>query len=382
LNTLIYLDNSATTKPYEEVLHAFAHVATRYFANPSSLHGLGAEAENLLAQARKQMAGLLGADEQEIIFTSGGTEGNNLAIKGTALSLKKKGNHIITTQIEHPSVIESCRQLQKLFDFDVTYLPVNEEGIVEVEDIKKNIRKETILVSVMHVNNETGSIQPIEEISMLLLDFPDIYFHVDHVQGAAKVPLSLKGIDLCTISGHKFHALNGCGVLYARKGMKFEPLLSGGAQEKQARSGTESIALAVSMAKALRMSMDKYEACIDNLQKMKSNLIRKLNKIEGIVVNTSANKSAPHIINFSVPGIQAEVLLHMLEQSGIYVSTTSACSSKRKKSSTVLLAMGKGEAVASSSIRISLSYENTSEELEEFMDVLKKSLEKLTKLTR
>lgn len=379
---MIYLDNSATTKPYDEVLHAFAHVATRFFANPSSLHGLGAEAENLLAQARKQMAGLLGADEKEIIFTSGGTEGNNLAIKGTALSLKKRGNHIITTQIEHPSVIESCRQLQELFDFDVTYLPVNEEGIVEVEDIKKNIRKETILVSVMHVNNETGAIQPIEKISSLLKDFPGIYFHVDHIQGAAKVPLSLKGIDLCTLSGHKFHALNGCGVLYVRKGIKIEPLLSGGAQEMQARSGTESIALAVSMAKALRMSTEKYEACKNDLRKMKRMLIGELNKIDGIVLNTAEIASAPHIINFSAPGIQAEVLLHMLEQSGIFVSTTSACSSKRKKSSTVLLAMGKGEAVASSSIRISLSYENTIEELEEFMAALKKSLEKLTKLTR
>ncbi|MGG4488707.1 cysteine desulfurase family protein [Metabacillus idriensis] len=379
---MIYLDNSATTKPYDEVLHAFAHVATRFFANPSSLHSLGAEAENLLAQARKQMAGLLGADEKEIIFTSGGTEGNNLAIKGTAFTLKKRGNHIITTQIEHPSVIESCRQLQDLFDFDVTYLPVNEEGIVEVEDIKKNIRKETILVSVMHVNNETGSIQPIEKISSLLKDFPGIYFHVDHVQGAAKVPLSLNGIDLCTLSGHKFHALNGCGVLFARKGIKIEPLLSGGAQEMRARSGTESVALAVSMAKALRLSAEKYEACKNNLQKMKSMLIRELNKIDGIVVNTPEIISAPHIINFSAPGIQAEVLLHMLEQSGIFVSTTSACSSKRKKSSKILLAMGKGEAVASSSIRISLSYENTMEELEEFMAVLKKSLGKLTKLTR
>ncbi|QNG60923.1 cysteine desulfurase [Bacillus sp. PAMC26568] len=379
---MIYLDNSATTRTYEEVLHSFTHVATRYFANPSSLHGLGAEAENLLTQARKQIAELLGAEAEEIIFTSGGTEGNNLAIKGTALALKNKGKHIITTQIEHPSVIESCRQLQELFDFEITYLPVNEEGIVSIKDVEKHIRKDTILVSIMHVNNETGSIQPIEEIGNLLRMFPGIYFHVDDVQGVTKVPLSLENIDLCSISGHKFHALNGCGALFVRKGTRVKPLLTGGLQEMQARSGTESIALAVSMAKALRMSIEKYDICKDDLRKMKNKTIHELTKMNGIVVNTPEQSSAPHILNFSAPGFQAEVLVHMLEQSGVFVSTTSACSSKRKRISNVLLAMGKGDAIASSSLRISLSYENTEHELKVFIDVLKKSLGKLMKVTR
>ncbi|WP_191560605.1 cysteine desulfurase family protein [Metabacillus idriensis] len=379
---MIYLDNSATTKPYEEVLHSFTHVATRYFANPSSLHGLGAEAENLLTQARKQIAELLGAEAEEIIFTSGGTEGNNLAIKGTALALKNKGKHIITTQIEHPSVIESCRQLQELFDFEITYLPVNEEGIVSIKDVEKHIRKDTILVSIMHVNNETGSIQPIEEIGNLLRMFPGIYFHVDDVQGVTKVPLSLENIDLCSISGHKFHALNGCGALFVRKGTRVKPLLTGGLQEMQARSGTESIALAVSMAKALRMSIEKYDICKDDLRKMKNKTIHELTKMNEIVVNTPEQSSAPHILNFSAPGFQAEVLVHMLEQSGVFVSTTSACSSKRKRISNVLLAMGKGDAIASSSLRISLSYENTEHELKVFIDVLKKSFGKLMKVTR
>ncbi|WP_191566976.1 cysteine desulfurase family protein [Metabacillus idriensis] len=379
---MIYLDNSATTRTYEEVLHSFTHVATRYFANPSSLHGLGAEAENLLTQARKQIAELLGAEAEEIIFTSGGTEGNNLAIKGTALALKNKGKHIITTQIEHPSVIESCRQLQELFDFEITYLPVNEEGIVSIKDVEKHIRKDTILVSIMHVNNETGSIQPIEEIGNLLRMFPGIYFHVDDVQGVTKVPLSLENIDLCSISGHKFHALNGCGALFVRKGTRVKPLLTGGLQEMQARSGTESIALAVSMAKALRMSIEKYDICKDDLRKMKNKTIHELTKMNEIVVNTPEQSSAPHILNFSAPGFQSEVLVHMLEQSGVFVSTTSACSSKRKRISNVLLAMGKGDAIASSSLRISLSYENTEHELKVFIDVLKKSLGKLMKVTR
>lgn len=379
---MIYLDNSATTKPYEEVLHSFTHVATRYFANPSSLHGLGAEAEKLLTQARKQTAELLGAEAEEIIFTSGGTEGNNLAIKGTALALKNKGKHIITTQIEHPSVIESCKQLQELFDFEITYLPVNEQGIVSIKEIEKQIRKDTILVSIMHVNNETGSIQPIEEIGYLLKMFHGIHFHVDYVQGAAKVPLSLENIDLCTISGHKFHGLNGCGALFVRKGTRLQPLLTGGSQEMQARSGTESIALAVSMAKALRMSIETYDACKGDFQKMKNKTIFELNKMDGIVVNTPEYSSAPHIINFSVPGFQSEVLVHMLEESGVFVSTTSACSSKRKRISNVILAMGKGDAIASSSLRISFSFENTEQDLKVFINVLKNSMGKLMKVTR
>lgn len=380
---MLYLDNSATTKPYPEVLSTYLKVTEDYFANPSSLHKLGSEAEMLLNQSRKQVATLLGVQQGEIIFTSGGTEGNNLAIKGAALANKHKGRHIITSSIEHPSVLESFKQLEEFHGFSVTYLPVNGEGIVSLEHLEKAIRDDTILISIMHVNNEVGTIQPIAEIGQMLKN-QNILFHVDNVQGITKVPLDLKNanIDLCTISGHKFHGLNGSGVLFKRSGVDLLPLFSGGSQELQMRSGTESLAGNVALAKALRMATEKAAKRGQHLENLHKQLRVKLMNIEGVVVNTPLKNAAPHIINFSVPAVKAEVLIHFLGEHDIYVSTTSACSSRSKTSSQTLLAMNKPQDIAKSAIRVSLSYESNEEMILTFIDTLSKGIEKLMKVMR
>jgi cysteine desulfurase len=384
MDVMIYLDNSATTKPFPEVVDSFVTVATKYFGNPSSLHELGMKSERLLTQAREQIAAALKAKPSEIIFTSGGTEANNFAIKGVAFQYRHRGKHIITTAIEHPSVSEPCQQLEQL-GFEVTYLPVNEHGIVTVEQVKKALREDTILVSIMHVNNEVGAIQPVEEIGALLAHYPKTIFHVDRVQGISKVPLDMKKarIDLCTMSAHKFHGLRGAGILYVRQGIRLSPLLAGGGQEMQLRSGTENVPAIVAMAKALRIALEKYDQQIDYLWEVKQAWLNELKAIPEIQINTPAEHSAPHIINFSLKhGMKPEVFVHELAKSNIFVSTTSACSSKKKAPSKTLLAMGVGDERAESGIRISLSFENTLEEIPLAVAAMKKAIEKLSEVTR
>lgn len=375
---MIYFDNSATTKPYEEVIDSFVKVSTEYFGNPSSLHNIGGKAEQLLTQARSQVARLLNVKNSEIYFTSGGTEGNNLAIKGAALTYRGRGRHIITTSIEHPSVSEAINQLEQL-GFNVTYVPVDLNGRVNAKEVEKAIRSDTILVSVMHINNEVGTVQPIKEIGMMLKKYPKILFHVDHVQGAGKVPLNIYecGIDLCTISGHKFHGLKGTGALFIRDGVRISPLLSGGNQELNIRSGTENVAGMVAMAKALRLTLQKRETGIHQMEAIKDTLRKELEKIDGVKVHTPKEGSAPHILNFSVRRFKAEVFVHALEEQDIYVSTTSACSSKKKSPSKTLIAMGVPEEEADSAIRISLSYENTMEEALYAADKIRQTIKQL-----
>ncbi|KIO69250.1 cysteine desulfurase family protein [Caldibacillus thermoamylovorans] len=380
---MIYFDNSATTKPKKEILDTFYKVAENYFGNPSSVHHLGLQAENLLSQARNQIATLLKTDEQEIIFTSGGTEGNNFIIKGVAEKYRNRGHHMITTMIEHPSVLNTCIQLENN-GFDVTYLPVDETGRVRVEDVKRALRKDTILVSIMHVNNEIGSVQPIEKIGELLKNHPKTLFHVDHVQGVTKVPLDFheSNVDFASISSHKFHGLKGTGAIYIRKGLKLAPLLAGGGQERGFRSGTENLAGIVAMAKALRLGMLDYEAKIDTMMDVRDFLINELQLIEGVKMNTPKQNTSPHIINFSVQGFKAEVLVHELEQHGLYVSTTSACSSRTNEPSRTILAMGLGEERATTSIRISLSFDNTMEEAKQAVAIIKQSIKNLKPVMR
>lgn len=378
---MIYFDNSATTKPYKEVLDSFVTVSNEFFGNPSSLHRFGVQAEKLLTQAREQIAMLLEVKSSEIYFTSGGTEGNNIAIKGAALMHKSKGRHLITTNVEHASVRSAMEQL-KQEGFEITFLPVDKNGRVQVADVEKAIRKDTTVISIMHVNNEVGAVQPIEEIGNMLKKYPNILFHVDAVQAIGKVPQSLNEnrVDLCSFSAHKFHGLKGTGVLFIRDGVRLLPLFSGGNQERKIRSGTENVAGFVAMAKALRMTLSKSEQGMGRMREIQQILREGLNRIEGLQIHTPVENSAPHIMNFSLQGVKSEVLIHALEDKGIFVSTTSACSSKRKSPSKTLLAMGVSESLADSAIRISLSFNNTIDEAKAFIATVEATVKHLRKV--
>ncbi|MED1861964.1 cysteine desulfurase family protein [Fictibacillus nanhaiensis] len=380
---MIYLDNSATTKPYKEVLDTFVTVSEKYFANPSSLHSKGGEAEKLLGQARKSIAQLLEVASTEVVFTSGGTEGNNIAIKGIAFQHQNRGKHLITSSVEHASSHESFQYLESQ-GFEVTYLPVDHNGLISLEELERSIRPDTILVSLIHVNNETGTIQPIQEIGKILKEHPKIFFHVDNVQGVGKVDLPLKewGIDLCTISAHKIHGLKGNGILFLKNGVSVSSLFTGGEQELKKRAGTENVAGIVAMAKALRLILQEMQEKKENLFEIKQFLIEELNCIDGIDINTSMKYSAPHIINFSVKGIKPEVLIHSLDKRDVYVSTRSACSSKQGGASRILLEMGLGENRASTAIRLSTSYGNTLKEAELALEILKEELINIKKVMR
>ncbi|MDX8345009.1 cysteine desulfurase family protein [Rossellomorea sp. YZS02] len=375
---MIYFDNSATTKPYKEVLDTFLKVNESYYANPSSIHSFGGRVEKLIQQSREQIASLLGIKTKEVFFTSGGTESNNLAIKGTALQYGHRGKHIITTKIEHPSVINAFKQLET-FGYSATYLDVDANGKVRPSDVKEAIQDDTILVSVMGVNNEIGSVQPIREIGLILQQYPKILFHVDAVQACGKVPLILdeKLIDLCSISAHKIHGIKGTGMLFVRDGLELSPLLSGGEQEGNLRSGTENTGGIVSFAKALRMHMEDSRQKLAIMEENQVFLRRELEKIEGVTVHTPIRDHAPHILNFSVQDFKGEVLIHSLDRHEVYVSTTSACSSKQSKPSQTLLSMGVPDNLASNSVRISLSFHNTMEECQEFITLLTNEIDLL-----
>lgn len=374
---MIYLDNSATTKPSPSVLESFQHVSEKFFANPSSIHQLGGESEKLLFKAKEQASQLLGVERDEVIFTSGGTEGNNLAIKGIALEHQKRGKHIITTEIEHPSVYDACGSLETL-GFEITYLPVDKNGVVSIKELEKAIRHDTILISIMHVNNELGSIQPIEEIGKISKKYPKLFLHVDGVQGLGKVPLNLNnsGIDLCTFSGHKIHGLKGTGILYVKNRTTLFSLFHGGNQEHAIRSGTENLAGAVSMVKALRLIKEREKSEVNNLYALQQYLHMHLDKLTGVEVNTP-HQAAPHIMNISVPGLKPEVMIHLLGEQNIYISTKSACSSKQQDESKVLAACGFSKVNARSALRISLSYDTTEEEISLFLQVFKKAVQQL-----
>ncbi|MBY7143882.1 cysteine desulfurase [Virgibacillus sp. NKC19-3] len=371
---MIYLDNSATTKPDPAVLKSFERVSSQYFANPSSIHQLGGETEKLLKQAKKQAASILKVSPDEIVFTSGGTEGNNTAIKGIALEHQERGKHIITSEIEHPSVHDACQSLESL-GFDITYLPVNQAGVITVEDVENAIKHDTILISLMHVNNELGSIQPIKEIGEIAKRHPKLFFHVDDVQGIGKVPLPLRdsGIDLCTFSAHKIHGLKGTGILYVGNRTKLFPLLHGGSQEQGIRSGTENLAGAVAMVKALRFIKEREKKEVHRLYELSDYLKSELQQLTSVEVNT-ADHAAPHIINFSVVGAKPEVIIHMLGEENIFISTKSACSSKQKDESKVLTACGFDKARSTSALRVSLSYQTTRDDITVFLQAIEKAI--------
>jgi cysteine desulfurase len=370
----VYFDNSATTKPSEEVMKSMNGVSERYFGNPSSLHQLGAEAEQLLSKSKEQVAKLIGVDPSEIIFTSGGTESNNIAIQGVAFGYQQRGKHLITSQVEHPSVYEVFKALERNFGFQVTYLPVNRNGVVSLDDVKDALRDDTILVSIMHVNNELGSMQPISEIGKLLQNYPKALFHVDQVQGFGKAHLSIREshIDLLSLSGHKLHAPKGTGLLFVKNNVHLYPLFHGGQQQRGIRPGTENIPGIVALAKALRIVKENEQKHIAYLLRLKEETVKALQQIKDVTINSplAQDISAPHIINASFKGLKPEVLVHALEEEGIYVSTKSACTSKIQKTSRILSSCGLSDDEADSALRISFSLTNTLDEVDYFAKVI------------
>ena len=374
-NKLVYLDNAATTKVNDEVLESYSKAKKLYFANPSSIHIPGQEANRLLEKAREQILSTLKVKDDELIFTSGATEANNLAIKGYALRYQNRGKHIIVSNIEHPSVLECAKQLEQYFGFSVTYLPVNDKGVVEIDALKAAIRKDTILVSVMAVNNEIGSINPIHEIAELLKHYPLIVFHSDVTQGLGKIDIPYKDIDMFSFSGHKIHGLNSSGALIKKKKIELLPLLSGGGQENNLRSGTNDVALAVSLAKAIRLENDKivenYRKIAPISQYLKDYLLSHQDLYE---LNSGDN---PYIVNFSTLTKKASVVIEALSSRGIIVSSTSACHAKEEPISYVVKALGKKDELAHNTVRVSLSSETTLEDIKELISHLEEIIKEL-----
>lgn len=379
---MIYFDNSATTPIFPQALDTYVKTSQRIIGNPSSLHDLGNQANRLLEQARKQIADQLGVQSKEIYFTSGGTEGDNWILKGTTLEKKEFGNHLIISSIEHPAVTETAEQLRSL-GFDVSVAPVTAEGFVDVEALAGLIRKETILVSVMAVNNEIGSIQPIKEISDLLENYPKIHFHVDAVQAITKVETNqwlTSRVDFASFSAHKFHGPRGAGFVFWRDGRKLAPLMNGGGQEKNHRSGTENVPAIVSMARALRLSFERKAEKPEHVRLLKNYLLDALESYDKVTLFSKMEEFAPHILCFSLKGIRGEVLVHALEEKQIYTSTTSACSSKKQVESGTLHAMNVPSQLATSAIRISLDESNTMAEIEQFLIVFHQLYQKFKKI--
>ena len=371
----IYLDNSATTKPYQEVVDKMVLALTTQYGNPSSIYKKGIEVEREIKEIRRNIARSLGAKETEIYFTSGGTECNNTIIRSVANLNKKTKNHIISTVIEHPSVLNTLKDLEA-DGFEVTYLPVGKDGKISLEDLKNAIKKETILVSVMHVNNEIGTIQPIEEIGKYLKSLDEkVYFHVDGVQSYAKIKFrpSRYNIDFMSVSGHKLHGPKGIGFMYVKENNRIKPLLTGGGQEIGIRSGTENVPGIYGIGEAVRILNQDLEGTIDKIRGLRDLLKEEiLANIDNVKIN-SPEDGVCHVLNVSFRGVRGEVLLHYLEQKEIYVSTGSACSSK-KKGSHVLNAIGLTPDEIEGAIRFSLSDLNTKEEIIKTVEVLKESV--------
>lgn len=379
---MIYFDNSATTKPYPEALATYTEVATRIWGNPSSLHNLGSQATRILEASRKQIAELIDKKAEEIYFTSGGTEGDNWILKGVALEKAPYGKHIIVSDIEHPAIKESAAWL-KTQGFEVDYAPVDARGFVKVDALASLLRPDTTLVSVMAVNNEIGSIQPIHDIAALLEDRPTVSFHVDAVQALAKVATEVylpERVDFATFSSHKFHGLRGVGFVYIKEGKKITPLLTGGGQEKEMRSTTENVAGIAATAKALRLAMENQEAFASKTQQMKEVIRKELANYPDVTIFSGEDHFAPHILTFGIKGVRGEVVVHAFEEFDIYISTTSACSSKAGKPAGTLIAIGVDKSIAQTAVRLSLDLENDMSQVEQFLTKFKLIYEQTRKV--
>ncbi len=378
----IYLDNSATTRPYQEVAEAVRNTMEELYGNPSSMHMLGVNAEKKLNEASDILAGTLKCKPSEILYTSGGTESDNMAVFGVAHARRRAGKHIITTRIEHPAILEPCACLEKE-GCEVSYLGTDANGIIDLNELESLIRPDTILVSIMHTNNEIGSLQPIEEAgSLIKKKNPDCIFHVDAVQGYAKdtiIPKKLN-VDLMSVSAHKFHGPRGTGFLYIRDKTRIDPIIYGGGQQKGMRSGTENVAGIYGMALAARKSYADLAEDRQRMHELKKHFTDELAKIDGVYVNGTGG--APHIISASFEGVRSEVLLHSLEDKGIYVSAGSACASNRPHISATLTAIGLRTDLLDSTIRFSMSTFTTREEIDYTLSVLTDLLPTLRRFTR
>lgn len=381
----VYLDNSATTCAYDSVGELVKKVMCEDYGNPSSMHAKGVEAEQYIKEAKETFAKLLKVKEKEIFFTSGGTESDNLALRGTAWANQRAGKHLITSAIEHPAIINTMRHLEEE-GFRVTYLPVDRYGRVKLDALKEALCEETILVSIMYVNNEVGSVQPIQEAASIVKAYnKDILFHVDAVQGFGKYriyPKKLK-VDLCSVSGHKIHGPKGTGVLYIGENVKIKPIVFGGEQQKNVRSGTENVPGIAGLSLAAKTIYQGLDVKVAQMRRLKQKFIRGVGQIEDTVVHGLYDEtSAPHIISVGFAGIRSEVLLHALEEKGIYVSSGSACASNHPQVSGVLRGIGARQEFLDATLRFSMSEFTTLQEIDYTLDTLYNIVPRLRKYTR
>lgn len=371
---MIYFDNAATTRVYKEVIDSFNYAVTNYIGNSSSLHREGLRVLELEKRASKQIGSFFGVEEDEVIFTSGATESNNLAIKGVAFRYQKRGKHLITTSIEHLSVLNTFKSLEKS-GFEVTYLGVDDNGLIDIDELKDSIREDTILVSIMTVNNEMGSVQNIREIGLLLKNYPKIHFHTDATQAIGKIDVDYSNVDLITLSGHKIHCFKFNGILIKRRGTDLVPLIVGGGHQNNLRSGTTNVPNEISLAKAIRLAFENQKKNYVYVRKLNDYFVEKMSLVNGVKFNSNSNCS-PYIVSFSV-NKKASVVAEALSNREIYVSTKSACSSKKEMGSYVLAAMHKDSWVVSNSIRVSFDESNTFEEVDVFVKAISEILDSI-----
>ena len=381
----VYLDNSATTRCFDEVAELMTKIMCEDYGNPSSLHRKGVQAEQYIRYAKETIAKNLKVNEKEIFFTSGGTESDNLALRGCAYANCRAGRHLITTQIEHPAILQTMKQLEEE-GFRVTYLPVDEKGCIRPEDLQRAITGETILVSIMHTNNEVGSLQPIEEAGALIKRMnPRILFHVDAVQGYGKFRILPKKmhIDLLSVSGHKIHGPKGIGFLYVDEKVKIKPILFGGGQQNGLRSGTENVPAIAGLAKAIEIVYSNLDREVEELYQIKEAFVEGVKQIPDVFVNGhSGRDGAPHVVSVSFQGVRSEVLLHALEDKGVYVSAGSACSAHKPQPSATLQAMGIDKELLGSTIRFSFSAFTTMDEISYTLQCLYDIIPMLRRFTR
>ena len=381
----VYLDNSATTKCFKDVAELMTKIMCEDYGNPSSMHNKGMQAENYIRNAKDIISRNLKVNEKEILFTSGGTESDNIALIGSAMANYRAGRHLITTKIEHPAILQTMKYLEEQ-GFEVTYLPVDKNGQIRLEDLEKAIRNDTILVSIMHTNNEIGALQPIEEAGSLIKKInPNIIFHVDAVQGFGKFRIYPKrmNIDLLSVSGHKIHGPKGVGFLYINEKIKIKPIIFGGGQQKGMRSGTENVPGVAGLAKAVEMIYADLDENVEQLYCLKEHFIAGVTRIPDIKINGLTGKeSAPHIVSVSIRGIRSEVMLHALEEKGIYVSAGSACASNKPQTSDTLKAIGVEKELLDSTIRFSFSEFTTLEEIDYTLKAMQEIVPMLRRYVR